>query len=533
MSPASVRSGGGVAAGLSRKTAGAHETPRPQEGTDDRMRRTKIVCTLGPAVDGPGQLALLAHAGMNVARLNFSHGTHEEHKTRFENVRAAAAETGKCLAVLQDLCGPKIRVGNVAGGTRLRQDAAFVLTLRDVPGNEEAVHLPVPQMFAAVKPGDRLLIDDGLLELVVTEKAGEDLHTRVITGGTLGSKKGISAPGVNLDIEAVTDKDEEDVRFGLALGVDFVALSFVQRAADVHRLRRIMEAEGRVVPIIVKIEMPEAVAALDEILEVSDGAMVARGDLGVEMPVEEVPMVQKRIIRACNKLGKPVITATQMLDSMIRNPRPTRAEVTDIANAVLDGTDALMLSGETAVGAYPFDAVKTMGRVAECAERDMDYERAYSERRDLYGTESVTDAIAEAVATVAHDREAKAILCSTSSGRTARMVSRFRPRCPVLAGTTSPESYRQLALSWGVVPMLVPFPSDTDEMIANTVEAAVQGDLVSEGDFVVMTAGTPIGVPGSTNLIKAHTVGQPLQQPARRAGGTKVAAGTTEAPEPR
>jgi pyruvate kinase len=478
------------------------------------MRRTKIVCTLGPAVDGPGQLALLAQAGMDVARLNFSHGTYDEHRARYDAVRAAAAETGKCLAVLQDLCGPKIRVGNVANGTRLRQDAQFTLTTRDVPGNEEAVHLPVPEMFVAVRPGDRLLLDDGLLELVVTEKTDTDLVTRVVTGGTLGSKKGISAPGVPLDIPAVTEKDEADVRFGLGLGVDYVALSFVGQAADVHRLRRIMEDAGRVVPIIVKIEKPQAVENLDEILAAADGAMVARGDLGVEMPVEQMPAVQKHLIRACNRLGKPVITATQMLDSMIRNPRPTRAEVTDIANAVLDGTDAVMLSGETAVGAYPFDAVRTMARIAEFAEEGMDYSRLFDERRVQYGAETVTDAIAEAVATIAHDRAAAAILCSTSSGNTARQLAKYRPKCPILAGTASEDTYRQMALSWGVRPMLVPFPDDTDGMIRNTVEAAVGADLVADGDFVVMTAGTPIGVPGSTNLIKAHTIGQPLQQPA-------------------
>lgn len=483
------------------------------------QRRTKIVCTLGPAVDEPDALRALVEAGMDVARLNFSHGTYDEHQARFETLQQVARQSGRCLAVLQDLCGPKIRVGNVAPGTRLHQDARFVLTTRDVPGDENAVQLPIPEMVAAARPGDRLLLDDGLLELAVVEKTSDTLVTRVITGGTLGSKKGISAPGVRLDIEAVTPKDERDVAFGLSLGVDYVALSFVRRAADVERLRQVMrDAAGRTVPIIVKIEKFEAVENLDEILEVADGAMVARGDLGVEMPIEDIPVVQKRIIRACNRRGKPVITATQMLDSMIRNPRPTRAEVTDIANAVLDGTDALMLSGETAVGAYPVECVALMGRVARKIEAEIPYARLLEEKHALHGTESVTDAIGEAVATIAHDQNARAILCSTTSGQTARTVSKFKPRAPILAATTRADTFRAMALLWGVYPMLVPFPRDTDQMIAQTIEAARARGDVANGDLVVITAGTPLGVPGSTNLIKVHTIGQPAESEAAQHG---------------
>jgi pyruvate kinase len=478
------------------------------------MRRTKIVCTLGPAVDGPGQVTELARTGMDVARFNFSHGTYDEHRTRFEAVRRASQETGRCIAVLQDLCGPKIRVGIVADGTRLLKGARFVLTGENVTGNEERVYLPVPEMIRAISPGDRLLLDDGLLELEVTDKSGVEVGTRVINGGQLGSKKGISAPGVVLDIEAVTDKDEADVRFGLALGVDYVALSFVKTAADVHYLRKVMQDAGRVVPIIVKIEKFEAVQNLDEILDAADGAMVARGDLGVEMPVEEIAVVQKRIIRACNRRGKPVITATQMLDSMIRNPRPTRAEVTDIANAVLDGTDAVMLSGETAAGAYPVEAVEMMAKIASSAEGAIDFAHVLTEKHLHHGTESVTDAIGEAVATIAHDQKACAIVCSTSTGGTARTVSKFRPEAPILAATASETAYRAMALYWGVRPMLVPAPQDTDSMIENAVTAAVSLGHVGDGDRVVITAGTPIGVPGSTNLIKVHNIGQPLTQPA-------------------
>jgi pyruvate kinase len=479
------------------------------------MRRTKIVCTLGPAVDEPGMLALLAERGMNVARLNFSHGTYDEHRQRVLAVRDVAAKSGKCLAILQDLCGPKIRIGTMAEGTRLRRDARFVLTTTPVAGNEEMAHLPIPEMVAAVGPGDRLLLDDGLLELVVIEKTATDLVTRVINGGVLGSKKGISAPGVRLDIDAVTEKDMADVAFGLSVGVDYVALSFVRTADDIRTLRRIMmEKAGRTAPIIAKIEKFEAVDNLLEILEAADGAMVARGDLGVEVPVEEVGILQKRIIRECNRLGKPVITATQMLDSMIRNPRPTRAEVTDITNAVLDGTDALMLSGETAAGAYPLEAVQMMSRVAECAEGEMDFTRLRDEKQRTHDCASVTDAIGQAVANIAHDQNARAILCSTSSGGTARVVSKFRPRAPILAATTSIEAYHRMALYWGVVPMLVAFPRDTDHMIAEAVQAAEEAGQVQAEDLVVITAGTPIGAPGSTNLIKVHTIGHPLQPPA-------------------
>lgn len=477
------------------------------------MRRTKIVCTLGPAVDGPGQLTMLAESGMDVARLNFSHGTYDEHGARLQAVRQAAQEVGKAVAVLQDLCGPKIRIGTVGTGTRLRKDARFVLSLDPVPGNEEMVHLPIPQLFAAVRAGDRLLLDDGLLELVITDKTATELVTTVITGGQLGSKKGISAPGVNLDIAAVTDKDIADVKFGLAQGVDYVALSFVKDAEDVHFLRRVMRDAGRIVPIIVKIEKGDAVENLLEILDAADGAMVARGDLGVEMPVEQIASVQKRIIRECNRRGKPVITATQMLDSMIRNPRPTRAEVTDIANAVLDGTDGVMLSGETAVGAYPFEAVQMMAKVAECAEADMSFEGTFYEKARQSGHHSITDAIGEAVAQIAHDQKAKAIVCSTATGGAARAVSKFKPQIPILAATASPGTFQAMALLWGVRPMLVPPPTDTDDMIAHAVEAALDARLVGDGDVLVITAGTPIGVPGSTNLIKVHTVGQPLTPP--------------------
>ncbi|MGC4043764.1 MAG: pyruvate kinase [Armatimonas sp.] len=472
------------------------------------MRRTKIVCTLGPAVDSPENLDRLIRAGMDVARFNFSHGTHAQHQERFIALRAAAERAGKPVAILQDLCGPKIRLGELSEGTLLHDEATFVLDDDPTPGDATRACLPVPELRAALCCGDTLLIDDGLLSLKVTEATASRVVTQVVSGGPLSSKKGIAAPGVVIPIEAVTPKDIADVKFGLSLGVDFVALSFVRSAADVHTLRAAMA--GSDVPILVKIEKGEAVQNLDEILDAADGAMVARGDLGVELPIEEVAGVQKKVIRACNLRGKPVITATQMLDSMIRNPRPTRAEVTDIANAILDGTDALMLSGETAVGEYPIAAVETMARIAHVTERDFDWDATLQEKQRLFGRESVTDAVADAVATIAHDQGATAILCATTSGGTARAVAKFRPKAPIFAATTSPTIQRRMNLLYGVTPLQVPIPASLDELLTRTVEAATEAGQLPTDALVVLTSGTPVGVAGTTNLIKVHYIGQPL-----------------------
>lgn len=474
------------------------------------MRRTKIVCTLGPAVDSPEMLEKLIVSGMDVARFNFSHGTHEQHAARFAALRSTAARVGKSVAALQDLCGPKLRVGTVADGVVLDEGARVVFTREPIIGSAERIPLPIPEIFQVAKPGARLLLDDGLLSVRIDQVDEDELLCTVIDGGSLKSGKGVNLPGIVLPIAAVTEKDEADVRFGLALGVDYVALSFVRHADDVLQLRQIMEEAGRVVPILVKIEKAEAVENLAAILTVSDGAMVARGDLGVEMPVEEMAMVQKRIIRACNRLGKPVITATQMLDSMIRNPRPTRAEVTDIANAILDGSDALMLSGETAVGAHPLAAVSTMARISESTEAQMDYDQHINEKRALFGTESVTDAVAEAAVTIAHDQRAAAILCATETGGTARAVAKFRPRSPVLAVTPREETCRRLALYWGVQAVVMASPLNTDMLLAESVASATRAMNLREGELLVITSGTPVGQPGSTNLIKVHHVGDPL-----------------------
>ncbi len=472
------------------------------------MRRTKIVCTLGPAVDSPENLDRLIAAGMDVARFNFSHGTHEQHAARFAALQAASERAGRPIAVLQDLCGPKIRVGELAAGVVLAKGARFTLDADPALGSATRVCLPVPELRAALKPGDLLLLDDGLLALKVLAACPEKITTEVVFGGPLSSKKGIAAPGVAIPVEAVTEKDLADLAFGLSLGVDYVALSFVRSAADVRKLRAAL-GESQV-PVLVKIEKGEAVINLDEILDEADGAMVARGDLGVELPIEEVASVQKKVIRACNGRGKPVITATQMLDSMIRSPRPTRAEVTDIANAILDGTDALMLSGETAVGAYPIEAVNTMSRIAQVTERDFDWDATLLEKQKLFGRESVTDAVADAVATIAHDQGAAAILCATTSGATARAVAKFRPRAPIFAATTSVACLRRMALLYGVTPLQIMPPSSVDELLQNTVAATVATGQLQNGDLVVLTSGTPVGVSGTTNLIKVHRIGQAL-----------------------
>jgi pyruvate kinase len=472
------------------------------------MRRTKIVCTLGPAVDSPESLDSLIAAGMDVARFNFSHGTHEEHLARLTALRAASERAGKPVAALQDLCGPKIRLGLVAAGTTLLPGATFILDGDDAPGDSSRAPLPVPELRAALKVGDTLLIDDGLLALKVIEASAERIVTQVLVGGPLSSKKGVAAPGVAIPIEAVTQKDLDDVRFGLSLGFDYIALSFVRSAEDIRKLRQSLG--GASVPILAKIEKGEALAALDEILDEADGAMVARGDLGVELPIEEVAGVQKRVIRACNLRGKPVITATQMLDSMIRNPRPTRAEVTDIANAILDGTDALMLSGETAVGAHPIAAVETMARIAVVTERDFDWEATLIEKQRLFGRESVTDAVADAVATISHDQGASAILCATTSGSTARAVAKFRPRARLFAASTDIAMQRRLSLLYGVVSLAIEPPSTVDELLSRTVAAAIATGYIPEGALVVLTSGAPVGVSGTTNLIKVHRIGQAL-----------------------
>ena len=469
------------------------------------MRRTKIVCTLGPASQSEETLREMIRAGMDVARINFSHGDHETHARNIALVRRLAQEEGRVLAVMGDLQGPKLRVGEIAAQVTLREGEDFNLTTRSVPGDDREVNFPHPEVMGDVRPGDRVLLDDGLLELEVLETTPTDIRCRVVTGGPLKSHKGVSLLGVSLNLPSLTEKDREDAAFAIQQGVDYLALSFVRRAEDVSQLRDLLEQNQAPIPIIAKIEKREAVEAFEEIMEISDGAMVARGDLGVEAPAEEVPIYQKRIIRLANEVGKPVITATQMLSSMMENPRPTRAEASDVANAILDGTDAIMLSGETAVGKYPVEAVRMMAKIALTTERILPYEEWVHEAV-LEPSLTPTDAISQATCEIAFELSAKAIISSTISDYTARMVAKHRPVTPIIAITPSPETQRRLALVWGVYPLLVSEFAHTDQMIETAVQAALDEGMIEKGDTVVITAGVPLGGAGHTNMLKVHVV---------------------------
>jgi pyruvate kinase len=476
------------------------------------MCRTKIVCTLGPATDDERMLRGLMQAGMDVARVNFSHGDHETHAETIELLRRLASEEGKLVAVMADLQGPKLRVGDIAEEPiELKRGGRFTLTTRPVPGSPQEVHLPHPEIVRDLSMGQRVLLDDGQIELTVVGKTGTDLVCQVITGGILTAHKGVNLPGAHLRISSLTEKDRRDALFAVEQGVDFLALSFVRRPADVLELKHFLQAQQAEVPIIAKIEKPEALDQFDEILRMSDGVMVARGDLGVETPPEEVPFHQKEIIRAANIAGKPVITATQMLQSMIEHPHPTRAEASDVANAILDGTDAVMLSGETAIGAYPVEAVRTMNDIAANAEAHLPHDRwanLLTLAADNPRSYPVTQAISQVTVEVALTVGAKAIVTSTMSGTTARMVARHRPSMPVVAATPNPQTLRRLALVWGVEPVLVEGFDTTDEMIQMTVDVACNAGIVSWGDVIVITAGIPFGGTGKTNFLKVHTVGE-------------------------
>jgi pyruvate kinase len=472
------------------------------------MLRTKIVCTLGPASDDPSAIRAFVAAGMAVARINFSHGTHEEQARRIETVRRVASERGCPVAILADLQGPKLRVGLLpADGMPLIEGEIVIVRDQASATDPAIIPLPHPEVLRDVRPGDRVLLDDGLLELQVLDSDGQQVSARVVTGGVLTSRKGLSLPHASLKMPSVTEKDKADAAFALEQKADYFALSFVRCSDDVQQLRSWLQERGADTPIIAKIEKPEALDCIEEILAASAGLMVARGDLGVEAPPEEVPIAQKRIIRACNQARKPVITATQMLDSMIRNPRPTRAEASDVANAILDGSDAIMLSGETAVGRYPIESVRTMARIAQVTERSIPY--ADWLVRSLHtGTRSVTDAMGQVACELASDLDAKAIITSTVSGSTARRVASHRPITPIIAPTPSLATYRQMALVWGVEPLLVDEFADTEAMIVTVMEAARARGLVEDGELVIITAGVPLGGAGLTNLLKVHRVGE-------------------------
>ena len=464
----------------------------------NNIKRTKIVCTLGPASEKEEVLRELIKNGLNVCRLNFSHGDHEEHKARMDTVKKLREELNQPTAILLDTKGPEIRTGKFdVPEVLLEEGQTFTITMKDVMGNQEMCTVSYKGLADDVKPGDTILIDDGLVGLTVKEVNGDDIVCLVQNSGIVKNHKGVNVPGVKVNLPAITEKDRSDIEFGIEQGIDFIAASFVRKVSDVLAIREILEANNAEhIKIISKIENQEGVDNLDEIIAVSDGIMVARGDLGVEIPTEEIPVVQKLMIKKCNEAGKPVITATQMLDSMMRNPRPTRAEVTDVANAIYDGTDAIMLSGETAAGKYPLEAVKTMATIAKRAEETM------INRHNVNKSSNVTDAISYATCTTAVDLEARAILTSTSSGHTARMVSKFRPSCPIIATTSNESVKRQLSLTWGVLPVMRDKSTNTDQVIENSIKAAKEANYVQEGDVVVITAGGN----GTTNLIKVETV---------------------------
>ncbi len=475
------------------------------------MTRTKIVCTLGPASSSPAVMRDLIRAGMSVARINFSHGDHAAHARSIATLRQVAREENRLVAVLGDLQGPKLRVGEIEGGAvELRAGETVVLTALSCDGLVDGIPVPHPELLRELQAGQSILLDDGQLELVVVRPGEGSLKCRVVTGGRLSSCKGINVPGATLHFSALTPKDRADATFALEQGADFLALSFVRRAADVRELRQFLKREGFDVSIIAKIEKPEALSVFEAILSEADGIMVARGDLGVETPAEEVPFHQKRIIRACNQSGKPVITATQMLQTMIENPHPTRAEASDIVNAILDGTDAVMLSGETAVGRYPVEATETMATI--CANAEAHLPALLSQRRllhkDLNDRDPITGGISSAAVEIAHDVRARAIVTATMTGATARMVARHRPAVPVVAVTPNQRVLFRLLIAWGVMPVRVAEFKTTDEMVEVMVQAACEEGVVAWGDPVVLTAGIPFGRGRKTNMLKVHVVGE-------------------------
>jgi pyruvate kinase len=476
---------------------------------DGMNRRAKIVCTLGPASHTPETIAALVEAGMDVARLNFSHGTRDEHRELYRLVREASDASGHAVAILGDLQGPKIRLGTFATGrVTLESGAEFTIATQPCEGTARRASTTYEALARDVKPGDDILIDDGNVRLEVIEVKGGDVRTKVIEGGAVSDHKGLNLPGVSVSAPAMTEKDLDDLKFALSLRVDFIALSFVRDPADAQPVRRAMDEAGGRVPLIAKLEKPEAVAKLEEIVQVFDGLMVARGDLGVEIPLEQVPMVQKRAVRMARQHARPVIVATQMLESMIEHSRPTRAEASDVANAVLDGADAVMLSGETSVGVNPALAAATMARLIAGAESGAAAERSPAGLRsgDLKAFDT-PDAIAHAAVRVASDVQARALVAFTQSGATARRVARHRPEIPLLAFTTEPVVRSQLALSWGVETFVVPHVDHTDAMLTQVDRAMLELKRGSPGERVVVVAGTPVGASGTTNTLRVHVLG--------------------------
>jgi pyruvate kinase len=480
------------------------------------MRKTKIICTLGPATDDPEVLKRIFITGMDVARLNFSHGTHEEHLQRIECFKKIRAELNRPASLLLDTKGPEIRLRTFKNGEiEIKEGDRFTLTTEEIEGDETRVGISYKGLVNDINRGDRILIADGLIELRVNEVTSIDIVCEVINGGELSNRKGVNVPGVTVKLPFMSDNDRKDL-FGIKHDFDYVALSFVRSSEDVKIIRNFLsENNGSFMKIISKIENRDGVRNIDEIIRVSDGVMVARGDMGVEIPFEEIPHLQKMIINKTRNAGKPVITATQMLDSMIRNPRPTRAEITDVANAIYDGTSAIMLSGETSIGKFAELTVATMAKIALKTETEIDYVKIL-ESTHINISKNVTDAISYSTCSAAHSLNAAAIISITKSGHTSRMVSRYRPKCPIIASTPLIKVYNQLALSWGVIPVLATEAETTDEIFQNAVDNAACAGLIKNGDLVIITGGMPVGISGTTNMIKIHIVGDILS------GGTSL-----------
>ncbi|MGL4695600.1 pyruvate kinase [Enterococcus larvae] len=478
------------------------------------MKKTKIVCTIGPASESVEMLVDLMNAGMNVCRLNFSHGDFEEHGNRIKNIREAMKISGKRVAILLDTKGPEIRTNDMENGAMtLKTGDTIRISMEEVLGTTEKFSVTYPQLINDVNVGSHILLDDGLIDLEVSDidRNANEIVTIVKNEGVLKNKKGVNVPGVSVNLPGITEKDEADIRFGIGQGIDFIAASFVRRAADVMEITKILEEENAThIQIIPKIENQEGIDNIDEILKVSDGLMVARGDLGVEIPTEDVPVAQKELIKKCNALGKPVITATQMLDSMQRNPRPTRAEANDVANAIYDGTDAVMLSGETAAGDYPLESVQTMARIAVRTEEALVDQDAFALK--LYSKTDMTEAIGQSVGHTARNLGIQTIVAATESGHTARMIAKYRPRAHIVAITFSEQKARSLSLSWGVYATVAEKPSNTDEVFTLATEISQKNGFASEGDLIIITAGVPVGEKGTTNLMKIQLIGSKLVQ---------------------
>ena len=475
------------------------------------MKKTKIICTVGPASNNRETIEKMILSGMNIARLNFSHGNLKEHRINFDLIKEVREKMGKHVAILLDTKGPEIRTGKFEEEeTLLAEGQLFTLKIEEIIGTKDYCQISDKYLYQCVKAGDKILIDDGLIEMVVKKIENTDIICEVLNSGIVKNNKGINVPGVRTNLPAVSEKDYKDILFGIENDIDFIAASFIRNASDVAEIRRILtENGGKHIRIISKIENAEGIEDIDRIIAISDGIMVARGDLGVEIPMEQVPLMQKKIISKCNFAGKPVITATQMLDSMMRNPRPTRAEVADVANAIFDGTDAIMLSGETASGKYPVEAVEAMGEIAVATEAQLDYEALLKDRIQIKDA-GITDAIGYATCASAQGLKASAILTPTTSGYTPAVVSKFRPKAPIIATTSTALVARRLALNWGVFPIVIPHSETVNESIAKTVEKATTDGMVKINDLVIITAGVPMGVEGNTNLMRVHIVGREI-----------------------